>query len=688
MNPKSPIFTLVKFLLLALIAFLLVMVWWSSNLIEKGLIQLNRQVERLESKVGREVVRESAPRLQKKSSFDNPLIDKSLPNLLEIDPFYATTLPDLLGENFRFSPLWRTASISKPQNLGIFNGFADVSAWHSLCGVSVGTQKFGTYESYAPEFAYRMEERVRKDGKGTEFWLFLRDDIFWNPLNPRHFPSSIKLAPHFLQEWRVTAHDIQLYWYTIMNPFNQETGAVALKQYFRDIEEIEVIDDLTLVVRWKTKEFTLPDGKEVYRNKYIAKKWTLALSPIPSFVYLYYPDGTKIVPGDEDRSVYLENSTYGQAFAQHWAKNTIVSCGPYLFEGMNDEGIRFSKNENYFAPLRVLNLELDNGFRASPTSIWTDFQEGKLPTHTLRAQELSEWERFRDSPIYQQQKENGEAIFEINYLGRMFGYIGWNEKNPLFKSAKVRRALTLAIDRQRIVSQILNGEAIETTGTFAPNSPHKDPDLTPWPYDPQEARELLAEEGFTDRSGRGILEKEIDGDWIPFRFTVNYYVNNETYKAIASYLVTALKEVGIQVDTYGLDVADLTAKMDDKDFDAMMMFWTFGTPPEDPRQLWHSKLADEKGSSNIISFQNSEVDQIIDQLDYEDDPSARKELYWRFCQVLHEEQPYTFLFVPKQRLLYREYVQNVFIPADRQDLIPGANVEEPQSSAFWIKKTR
>ena len=54
---------------------------------------------------------------------------------------------------------------------------------------------------------------------------------------------------------------------------------------------------------------------------------------------------------------------------------------------------------------------------------------------------------------------------------------------------------------------------------------------------------------------------------------------------------------------------------------------------------------------------------------------------------MHEEQPYTFLFTPKAALVYRDRLQNVFIPADRKDLVPGANVGEPDTSIIWIKET-
>jgi peptide/nickel transport system substrate-binding protein len=72
-------------------------------------------------------------------------------------------------------------------------------------------------------------------------------------------------------------------------------------------------------------------------------------------------------------------------------------------------------------------------------------------------------------------------------------------------------------------------------------------------------------------------------------------------------------------------------------------------------------------------------------LTYEYDPEKRKKLYHQFNAIIHQEAPYTFLYVPRLTLLYREYLQNVFLPIDRQDILPGANVAEPEPTIFWIK---
>ena len=165
-------------------------------------------------------------------------------------------------------------------------------------------------------------------------------------------------------------------------------------------------------------------------------------------------------------------------------------------------------------------------------------------------------------------------------------------------------------------------------------------------------------------------------------------MKNPTTKAICEYVATALKEIGVKCLLNGVDIADLSAKFDDKGFDALCLGWGLGTPPEDPRQLWHSVGAKEPGSSNAVGFNDPEADQIIEKLAFEDDSEERTKLYHRFHRIIHEEQPYTFIYTPKRVMLYREYIQNVFIPAERQDLIPGADVSEPISSIFWIKERK
>lgn len=612
-------------------------------------------------------------------------IDPSLPNLLEEDSFYAETLPKMLGPDFKPSGVFQSASIGHYDNLHPFSQWAEVIGWVNQCTVSVAKGLFGKYETFSPDMAIKMEER-RDDKTGAPvFWVHLRDNVYWQPLRSELFEDKIELAPIFLRKHQVTAEDFKFYFDAVMNPYVQEQGAASLRTYLGDIEEIKIIDKLTFTVRWKAKTFKDDNGKEEQKIKYIAMLWTGALKPLPSFVYKYFPDGKKIVEDDADPETYRTNSVWAQNFSQHWSRNIIVSCGPWIFDGKNDRQIKFKRNQDYYFPYTVLVEGMEVYFKDSFEGEWQDFKSNKLDTYNIQPSQLIELETFLNSEQYKQQASAGSQVKRLDYVGRQYGYVAWNQAKDFFKSQKVRQALTMAIDRQRIIKQNLNGMGIEITGPFFPFSPDYDKNIKPLPFDLQKARYLLEEEGWYDSDGDGIIDKEINGKRVPFRFTLTYYVKNTLTKSICEYVATALKEVGIVCNLNGVDIADLSAALDDKSFEAISLYWGYGSPPEDPRQLWYSTGAKEKGSSNFIGFVNPEIDKIIDALDYEYNREKRIELYFRFDAIIHQEAPYVFLYTPKIALLYRDYVQNVFIPAERQDLVPGANIAEPDSSVFWLK---
>lgn len=668
-------------------AFLLLcLIYWSSVLVEERLQVIEKDLQELK---GGHFNSQITPQVESKSAVAvRTHIDPSLPNLLEVDPFYEKTLPEMLGKDFPFWGTRKTVAITRPDNLSPFSNWSDVVTWQRYCQVNVAESKFGFFEHYCVGAALKVEERKVPDSHDVEYWVHLRENIVWQPLSQEWFPSQIVLAPHFLKKHPVTASDFKLQYDVIMNPFIATQAAVVVREFYADIVNVRVIDPLTFVVRWKTHPFTTSDGKEEYRPRYTAKNMVFGFSPLAGFVYLYYPDGKKIVEDDHDPDVYRNNSTFAQNFTEHWAKNVIPSCGPMRFDGMSDQMIKFVKNPDHYQPLDCLFQGLTCEFKQSMENVWLTFKQGGLDSYNLQPDHILEFENFIKSPAYLTQVENGLKINRLDYVARQFVYIGWNSARPLFSSSKTRRAMTLAIDRTRIIERILNGMGVEVTCPFYQSSPAYDHAIVPLPYDPVKARRLLEEEGFADLDGDGFLEKKTETGLVRFEFALTYFVKDPTTKAICEYIATALKEIGVKCNLNGVDIADISAIFDDKNFDAYYLSWVGGDPPEDLTQLWHSSGAKEKGSSNAIGFANAEVDQIINSLNFEYDRKKRIELYHRFCQIFQEELPYTLLFTPKTSLLYREYLQNVFLPKDRQDLVPGAIVGEPQPTIYWLKERK
>ncbi len=669
----------IKVLILLFILFFVGMNYWSSSIVEEQLFTLKRRVDQLETQgIGPQVAPKTIPTPIASLGKSDP----SLPNLLITDPFFEKTLPEILGVHFKRYPVLFDANVGKPENLNPLSGWANVTAWISRCTGSAATGLFGKYETLSPSFAWKMEERKAADGKSVEYWVYLRNDIFWEPLSIRELANGTKLSEHFFQRRPVTAQDFKFGFDLLMNPFNQEMVAITMQGKFSDITAVEVIDPQTFVVRWASKAFTNEAGETIYKPRYVSKLLTGSFSPAAEWVWAYRPDGTRIVSEEDQRT----SSSLIEHMQLHWAKNIIPSCGPWNFIEMSDESIRFKRNPHYFDPLDPLYDEWEVAMRAGFDSIWNDFKLGKISTYALNAQQIPDWERFKNTPEYLAQKEKGEAIHILTYPNNGYYYVGWNMKRPLFSSKKVRQALTLAIDRPRIISEILYGQGFEIIGTFPQDSPATNPNLKPWPYDPDLARKMLAEEGWADLDRDGVLEKEIDGKRVLFSFKLIYPSKGPVGKATVEAIATQLKKVGIRAELLGLEMTDMSERMSQKDFDALYMGWQNGAPPEDPRQIWSSSGANEVGSANYVGFANSEAEKIIDALDYASEKEERVKLYHRFDDILYEEQPYTFLFSLYQNLLYREYIENVFIPKDRQDLVPGADVAQPIGSIFYDKR--
>ena len=107
----------------------------------------------------------------------------------------------------------------------------------------------------------------------------------------------------------------------------------------------------------------------------------------------------------------------------------------------------------------------------------------------------------------------------------------------------------------------------------------------------------------------------------------------------------AMAKAGIQMELLGLEWSVCVQRLEKKSFDMCALGWSGGLNP-DPFQLWHSSQADVEGSSNHIRFKNAEADRLIESIRVTFDASERQKLYHRFHRLVHEEQPYIFLFAP------------------------------------------
>ena len=194
----------------------------------------------------------------------------------------------------------------------------------------------------------------------------------------------------------------------------------------------------------------------------------------------------------------------------------------------------------------------------------------------------------------------------------------------------------------------------------------------------EKAKSLLAEAGWKDTDGDGILDK----DGKPFTFTLMFPNANPYYPKIAPVLKEDFAKAGVRLELLSLEWSVVIQRIEQRKFEATMMGWTTPLMP-DPFQLWHSSNAHTPGSSNFISFANPEADKLIETIRSSFDEGPRNEAYHKFHKLLHEEQPYLYLFTPYNLEVMSTRYRNVkifshgvpdtilWVPGKEQKAVPG-----------------
>ena len=221
--------------------------------------------------------------------------------------------------------------------------------------------------------------------------------------------------------------------------------------------------------------------------------------------------------------------------------------------------------------------------------------------------------------------------------------------------------MTHLTDREGMVQHMLFGLAETVEGPIHKFRPEYNHDLKSYEFNPDRALELLNEAGWTDTDNDGILDKEIDGEQTPFAFEFLVNSGNDLRKDIALTLQSELDDIGIKCEVLELDWSIFLERVRSKNFAVITLGWTGGTGlryPPDAYQIWHSSQAEAMGS-NFISFTNDEVDSILVEYRKEFDMDKRIEMYQRFQEILHEEQPYTFLWKQRGASAYSRRFQGV-----------------------------
>ena len=235
--------------------------------------------------------------------------------------------------------------------------------------------------------------------------------------------------------------------------------------------------------------------------------------------------------------------------------------------------------------------------------------------------------------------------YAIDSLTAGYLYIGWNEarnnKPTYFADKRVRRAMTMLIDRAAIVHDIMHDLATVPSGPYSALGPQADPSVAPLPYDPDGAKKLLAEAGFTMKND--VL---MGPDGKEFAFDFMYVTNRDVGKQVATFTHDAMARAGIVVRLAPVEWSTLLQKTKERNYDAVFMGWG-GTVEDDLNQEFSTEAMKGVGD-NFVQYSNPEFDRILQIARFTPDPVKRRGMWHQLHRIIADDQPYTFVFADKE----------------------------------------
>jgi len=387
-----------------------------------------------------------------------------------------------------------------------------------------------------------------------------------------------------------TADDVMFGYKTIID----EKTPSAYKEDFLQVKKAEVLDRYTFRVTYE-------------------KPFAPALTTWGSLITLHKHllEGKDITKGE-------------------FARNPI-GLGPYkLSKWVPDQELVLESYKDYFEGRPYINRYIYKRI-PDPATMFLVLRTGEIDMMGL-------------TPIqYTKQTENDYFRKNFNkyrYPAFQYTHMAFNLKHPFFKDKRVRQAIAYAIDKSELVDVVLFGLGSPATGPYVPNTWPYNPDVKKYDYNPEKAKQLLKEAGW-ETGNDGVLVK----DGRPFKFTIFTNTGNKLRENTATIIQWRLAKIGIKVEIRKLEWSTFINQfIDKKRFEAVILGWSISLDP-DQYDIWHSSKTREK-ELNFISYSNPEVDELLEKGRRTYDIAERKKAYFRIQEILADELPYIFLYVP------------------------------------------
>lgn len=382
-----------------------------------------------------------------------------------------------------------------------------------------------------------------------------------------------------------------------------------------------------------------------------------------------------LIPNLAYRPLCIFSPTAYKSLGEEGMATKIVGTGPFKHtEYKKGEYVLFEKNENYW----------QKGLPYLDSIKIVVVPDSATRTAMLESGEIDRTVQLSDYDLPRLEANENIRVRSIPST-RQF-YVVLNHKKPPFDNVVVRRALNLAIDKAGIVQAVFAG-----TGATIPKAPtlsegvygyqdmRADGEETIFPYNPDKAKELLAEAGFKDSDGDGILESA-DGKKLSFTLWTRKGGTKGDYQ-VAQLLQSFLGDIGIGVELVVMEGAAFSSAVsqapENAKYELALLSWGIPTAdPDEPMMYFTHTKAWKPAGANRMFFSSKEIDRLADSAHKETDEAKRKEYIRQWMAQLLVEAPVIYLPTIHLSLGSRTYVHGDRILA----------VDNYPATTAWIDK--
>ena len=334
-----------------------------------------------------------------------------------------------------------------------------------------------------------------------------------------------------------------------------------------------------------------------------------------------------------------------------WAEgNDLISkpigSGPYKFvEFKAGEYVKLSANEDYYngAPkLKTFNFKV-----VKEETVSAELIKGSIDLVDISSVKKEDEKTLKDGGVEVKKYPNSKIQ-----------YMGFNLRNSILQNKDLRTAFAYGIDRENIVSGLIEGNGVIINTPMVPTlwSYPKD-GLVEYKFDEAKAKELLKKAGYEDTNGNGIVDK--DGKDLELTLTVP--TGDTVREKTGTIIQDNLAKIGIKINLENLEFkATMNKVVGNHEFDLYLMGNTLDADP-DPTPNWYSTQAsDEKGvfGWNIAGFKSEEADKLMDENRKAIKQEDRAKILNDFGKLLNQELPWIPLYASDIVKVYNKGLKN------------------------------